>query len=248
MRIQNPQELFRFEKKIRSLQNVTAKTTIKSVKKEIQFIENFFEKNGYVISKRVHEKTLQPVVVSLKSSNGDEAIGVECAEKISHQLGRLFPTTQAESENQTLFAISEKRYATTKLLNDVPSLLGKDVFADLPEIVQYDTRQACKCIVFECPTSAAFHLMRACEGVIAALYKKLSGDSGIPGGGSWGDYEMKIKTLPNKPSDEYLEQSRHIRKNFRNPTQHPDKIYDIDEAQDLLSLTIDLINRTSRIK
>jgi len=34
-----------------------------------------------------------------------------------------------------------------------------------------------------------------------------------------------------------------IRRSFRNPTQHPDKIYDIQEVQDLFGLCIDAINR-----
>jgi hypothetical protein len=37
-----------------------------------------------------------------------------------------------------------------------------------------------------------------------------------------------------------------IRVNFRSPTQHPDARYEIEEAQDLLSLSIDFLNRMAR--
>jgi len=43
--------------------------------------------------------------------------------------------------------------------------------------------------------------------------------------------------------DDHLD---HIRRSFRNPTQHPDKIYDIQEAQDLFGLCVDAVNRMSR--
>ena len=36
-----------------------------------------------------------------------------------------------------------------------------------------------------------------------------------------------------------------IRQSFRNPTQHPEKIYDIQEVQDLWSLCVDVVNRMS---
>ena len=35
----------------------------------------------------------------------------------------------------------------------------------------------------------------------------------------------------------------HIRSNFRNPTDHPEKIYDIEEVQDLLNVRCDAISR-----
>jgi hypothetical protein len=44
-------------------------------------------------------------------------------------------------------------------------------------------------------------------------------------------YEVLINNLDN------------IRNSFRNPTQHPEKIYDIHEVQDLWGICIDAINR-----
>ena len=43
-----------------------------------------------------------------------------------------------------------------------------------------------------------------------------------------------------------LAQLDHIRASFRNPTQHPDAVYDIDEAQDLAFLSIDVLARLVR--
>jgi hypothetical protein len=38
-----------------------------------------------------------------------------------------------------------------------------------------------------------------------------------------------------------------IRVSFRNPTQHPEAIYDIHEVQDLWSICVDVINRMVKI-
>ncbi|MCH8069815.1 MAG: hypothetical protein IID16_11195, partial [Candidatus Marinimicrobia bacterium] len=52
----------------------------------------------------------------------------------------------------------------------------------------------------------------------------------------------------NKPPVELLDTLDRIRINFRNPTSHPDKIYDIEEAQDLFGLCVDAINRMVKAK
>jgi hypothetical protein len=60
----------------------------------------------------------------------------------------------------------------------------------------------------------------------------------------WGPMTDKLrrKNKP-KPTNDLLDHLDTIRKNFRNPTQHPEKFYTIDEAQDLLFASIVAINR-----
>ena len=56
-------------------------------------------------------------------------------------------------------------------LLDVPAdLLGNGVFVGMPDICKYDFTEACKCIAFDRPTAAAFHLMRCVEGHLRAYY------------------------------------------------------------------------------
>jgi hypothetical protein len=43
-----------------------------------------------------------------------------------------------------------------------------------------------------------------------------------------------------------LDHLDHIHVNFRNPTQHREARYDLEEAQDLLSLSIDALNRMAK--
>jgi phosphomevalonate kinase len=54
--------------------------------------------------------------------------------------------------------------------------------------------------------------------------------------------QMKEKKKDRLP-EELLDTLDRIRVSFRNPTSHPDKIYDSDEAQDLFGLCVDALNR-----
>ena len=58
--------------------------------------------------------------------------------------------------------------------------------------------------------------------------------------------QPSLRQRRDAPSDELLENLDLIRRSFRNPTAHPEKSYDIDEAQDLFGLCIDVVNRMAR--
>jgi hypothetical protein len=55
----------------------------------------------------------------------------------------------------------------------------------------------------------------------------------------WGPMtaELRAKKAP-KPSEKLLAHLDGMRIHFRNPTQHPDLFYTLDEAEDLLNQTI----------
>lgn len=110
---------------------------------------------------------------------------------------------------------------------------------------QFDFASGCRCIALNLPTAAAFHLMRCVEGVLRAYYcqvvkrgrvKKLM----------WPDMIEHLKKRRDSPPKPLLDNLDNIRFNFRNPTQHPDARFDLDEAQDLLALCIEAVNRTMR--
>ena len=113
---------------------------------------------------------------------------------------------------------------------------------------QYDLTEATKCIAFERPTAAAFHILRATENVLREFYKTNIRTSRVKDL-MWGSmikdmqegHPTKKKNIPN--ADVLLNQLDYIRKQFRNPTQHPDKVYDIEEAQELWNLCGDVISR-----
>jgi len=60
----------------------------------------------------------------------------------------------------------------------------------------------------------------------------------------WGPMitELRAKRT-NRPPQVLLDSLDNIRVYYRNPTQHPDAIYDIDSAQDLFGVCIDVIGK-----
>ena len=43
--------------------------------------------------------------------------------------------------------------------------------------------------------------------------------------------------------DKLLERLKYIKDTFRNPTSHPETVYTLTEAQDLVGICIDVVNR-----
>lgn len=155
----------------------------------------------------------------------------------------LRTTLLAEAEGKIAFIVQDKRFAVEKLLGDVGSLMSAGVFARLPDIAREDLDEAGKCVAFQRPTAAAFHLMRAVEGVLRWFYLEIVKRGRIAEPRMWAAMTTQLASLSKPIPKTLLDNLDHVRQNFRNPTQHPDKVYDNDEAQDLMALSIDVINR-----
>jgi hypothetical protein len=183
----------------------------------------------------------------LQKNEDATELGEENALKLKRIMSELRTTLDAEITGLEAYTVTPKRIDVKKLLQDVPSLFAPNVFALLPDIAKYDLFEAGKCIAFERPTAAAFHLLRATESVLRQLYchlvKRKRVDPQL-----WGtmvaDLRGRAKTRKHTTLYNNLD---NIRLSFRNPTQHPDKIYDIQEVQDLWPLCVEAINRMVKI-
>jgi hypothetical protein len=79
-------------------------------------------------------------------------------------------TLEAESAGLFAFVTTEKRISVDKLLDNVRSLVTPSTYDVLPEIARCDLNEAGKCIAYERPTAAAFHLLRGTESVLREYY------------------------------------------------------------------------------
>lgn len=169
------------------------------------------------------------------------------ANELSGIMNNLRLTLDAEIQGIHAFTTTPKRLDSTKLLDDVPSLFAPEAFNSFPDIAKYDFVEAGKCIAFELPTSAAFHILRATEANLRYYYKMMVKRKRI-GSQLWGpivqDLRKRIKTKKYTTLNNHLD---NIRLSFRNPTQHPETVYDIHEVQDLFSVCIDANNRMFKI-
>jgi hypothetical protein len=174
-----------------------------------------------------------------------EFVPPEMISKICTLAYSLENTLIAESEGKVTYLLTDKRLDIGKLLSKQSALLAPDVWSSLPSVCVYDFSGACKSVAYELPTAAAFHILRCTEGVLRHYYLGVIKQKRLkPDQRTWGAMvsQMRAKRL-NTPSVELLDVLDRIRVNFRNPTNHPEKIYDIDEVQDLFGLCIDAINR-----
>ncbi len=154
-------------------------------------------------------------------------------------------TMTAEATGIFAFITTEKRYDTIKLLDKIEKLFSPGIYSNMPAMAQLDFAESGKCIAFERATAAAFHILRGTETIVRLYYRKFIRKD--PAGKTWGQMLTELKNKPSgkKPNIVTLNHLINIKDSFRNPTQHPDKIYDIHEVQDLLSLCIDVVNKMS---
>ena len=173
----------------------------------------------------------------------DAHLSAEDANELRQIMLRLRPTLYAEAAGLVAFAVSDKRYDVRKLMEDVGSLLADGVFQRLPEIAQTDFQEAGMCIAFVRPTAAAFHLLRATEAVLRQYYRGMVRQNRIQEPWMWGPMMDDMRGRRIAPDATLAHTLDGLRQHFRNPTQHPEKVYDIDEAQDLFAACLDAVNR-----
>ncbi|MEP1895716.1 MAG: hypothetical protein ABJQ98_16550 [Alloalcanivorax venustensis] len=188
---------------------------------------------------------LEGIIKELNESDGD-IIEETRAEEIRGIIEKLDPALDAELQLKEAYIITEKRYPLTSLLDSPKKLLANNVYDSLSDTSRKDFSLACTQIALNQPTAAAFHLMRALEEQVRNLYFcfKKTKRANNP---TWGLIisQLRSKRSP-KPSENSLTHLDSIRVQYRNPTQHPDTFYSMDEAQDLLNQTVTAINMVNR--
>lgn len=184
---------------------------------------------------------LRRIADRLKKSD-DEKVKSEIADTITKEIIKLDPALDAELQLREAYILTDKRYSVDKLMNNPERLLSPSAFDSLSKNSKKDFSLACVQIALNQPTAAAFHLMRTLEEQVKLLYcsfKKTKRLKVL----MWGPMTEQLRTKNKpKPTDKLLSHLDGMRIHFRNPTQHPDAFYSLDEAEDLLNQTISAIN------
>lgn len=183
----------------------------------------------------------------VKISDKSSLLSEEQCGKLKQICDKLRLTLEAELQTLEAFIVTPKRFDTDKLLNDVGTLMSPGVFSALPEIPRYDLMEAGKCIAFERPTAAAFHLLRGTEAVLRHFYCTLIKRNRVSDL-LWGNIVKDLRTRQKtKKYTTLYNNLDNIRLSYRNPTQHPDATYDIQGVQDLAPLCFEVITRMTKI-
>jgi hypothetical protein len=110
-------------------------------------------------------------------------------------------------------------------LLDPAALFAPNIYAALPEIARLDIAAAGRCIGFELPTAAAFHLMRAVEAVVQAFYAS------------------PAAARRRTDHTQLFERLNRIRTEFSSPLQHPQAVFSNSDAEKLWLLALEVIER-----
>jgi hypothetical protein len=168
------------------------------------------------------------------------------ATRLLRTAGTLRDAVVAEAAGQVAYVASDGRYLVAKLLEDIGALMGQGVYEKLPDLAKFDFEEAGKAIAFDLPTAAAFHLLRGTEAVLRDFYMKVVKRDRIPEPRMWAAIVADLRKRRSAPPAMLLNNLDSLRAHYRNPTQHPEKTYDLDEAQDLLALAFDAVGRMVR--
>jgi len=183
-------------------------------------------------------QSLREFLKKIQNRKVGDVLNKEEADELTKIASNITTTFESESENIQTIVLVEKRFDMSKLMSGVRSLLSSGVFESLPIVAQTDMNEAGKCIALSRSTASAFHCLRATEAMLKKLYLHIvkRGRLKRP---MWADMVDALrKRTVHRPPNELLDLLDGIRQNYRNPTQHPDKVYDIDEAQDLFGQCI----------
>lgn len=177
----------------------------------------------------------------------DACLTIEQARELRRIMEQISTTLLAEIQGYYAYRVTPKRIDVEKLINDVTSLFSPGVFNRLTEIAQYDFNEGGKCIAFERPTAAAFHILRGTESTLRDFYCRLV-------------LRSRVRRLLWKPMIEDLRAHQktrlyeklyshldNIRYEDRNPTQHPEKIWDIHEVQNLWAICTEAVEQMTAI-
>lgn len=168
------------------------------------------------------------------------------ANRIKEHATILQATIFAESAGKVAYIATDRRYTIKALTEDIGSIFGEGVFDKIPDIAKYDFEQAGLALAYDLPTAAAFHLMRGAEACLRYFYERIQRQNRIKEPRLWKAMTDHLAKRSSPPPKVLLDALDNVRANFRNPTQHPEKVYDMDEAQDLMALSADVTSRMIR--
>lgn len=147
---------------------------------------------------------------------------------------------QAELQVMSAYYASQKAlYSTPDLVDRAEIIFPKEVRDKVSEDAINDVRQAGKCLAFDVPTAAGFHILRATEDIIREYYGLVVGTLPAKKSRNWGVY---IKGLRAHGADQKIVAAlEQVKDMHRNPIMHPEVVLTTDEAISLFGIAQGII-------
>ena len=196
---------------------------------------------------RPHIWAIMKEINTLNLASDDNRPALLAARKaaITEIAAKLNGTLESELAVQQVYHPTRKRAFNLDLLvANATAIFSDDVQAEMDADEQDNIVQAGRCLAFEIPTAAAFHIFRAAESVMRRYYVAVVGT--VPTKKiNWGAY---LKNLKNHggADPKILHSLEQIKDLYRNPTIHPETKYTPEEALSLVGLAENLISSMVR--
>lgn len=147
----------------------------------------------------------------------------------------------AELAVQAVYLVFPKRaYNTDLFIADGTLVFSASCRAQFTDEERYDITQGTRCLAFEVPTAAAFHLLRATESVIRRHYGEVVGTLPTQKSRNWGVYITNLRKCgADAKIVSALEEMKDL---YRNPIIHPETQIEIEEALSMLGIAETVIN------
>jgi hypothetical protein len=139
----------------------------------------------------------------------------------------------AELGLMNIYLVTKKRgYDTTDIITNGIALFPDDLAEKVPDAVK-DINEGTRCIAFELPTAAGFHLHRANESVLHRYYDVVMNGAPRPSGRNIGDY-LKAMNDANAGDLAVRSSLKDLKDLHRNPLIHPE--HSLDSVDDAIAL------------
>lgn len=141
----------------------------------------------------------------------------------------------SELQSLSSYVVTKKGGFDIEAMVDAGKMFfSKDLETKVPSAIS-DLEQAMRCIAFEVPTAAGFHLHRANEAVLRAYWDHVTGGAKRPKQNNMGVYLAELEKL-NKGNKSVRAHLQSIKDFHRNPLMHPEQSLEtVEEAIDLMA-------------
>jgi hypothetical protein len=179
---------------------------------------------------------LQAIKKLTTDANKDRLLHFMDTYSVSNALTAFETVLTAEMNVCNAYFVTKKRgYDTSDLITQAESLFPPELITKAPEAIP-DIQQAGKCIAFEIPTAAGFHLMRSLELVLRLYFDVMGKGEPRPTTNNLGDY-LRLMTDKNLGEPKVIAVLRQIKDLHRNEFIHPETTLTLDEAIALLGIS-----------
>ncbi len=216
-----------------------------------QALNDFVGARFFVHSKSVANELLQRIGnLESEAHSGDDKNPYDFEKNvqpwqvsgIKKLIGELETVLARECPTVPIFFIPPKGiYKTDDLINQAENMFSEEIRKAIPPQAITDVHEAGRCVAFELPTAAGFHVLRATEALTREYYKFVTTkDSGKT---DWGTCieELREQESADKGLLDLLDQIREE----RNTVMHPRRNLTMDEAIAVVNLAQAAISRTA---